>query len=96
MESEEDYKARIEQAIKDYISGKGEYNAPTYVIGQIFSELTHSGMGVQECQQVIEKIRKEIEAGTLFPSISKEEKLKRLNLLENELGKKLWWQGERT
>ena len=91
---EEDYEARIEQTIKDYISGKTEYNNATYVIGQIFSELTHSGLDVQLCRQVIEKMREEIEGGTLFPSIPKEEKLKRLEILEAELREKSWWWGE--
>ncbi len=85
---------RIEKVVKDYISGKMEYSTPSYVIGKILSEITHNGWGVKECHKLIERIRKEIEMSTLFPSIPKEEKLRRLEILEKQLKDKTWWYGE--
>ncbi len=44
--------------------------------------------GVRECHKLIERMRKKIEMSTLFPSIPKEKKLRRWEILEKQLKEK--------
>ena len=47
-------------------------------------------MSVDECQKMIEEIKRDIKANKLFPILSKETKLERLNIVVSKLREQEW------
>jgi len=47
-------------------------------------------LSVDECQKMIEEIKRDIKANKLFPILSKETKLERLNIVVSKLREQEW------
>jgi len=82
---------RIKGILEEFIGGKKKEITPNHIISQIKSAIKNNILSADECQKMIEEIRRDIEANTLFPTLSKETKLERLNVVVSKLREQEWW-----
>ncbi|MGC8933455.1 MAG: hypothetical protein ACP5LQ_09265, partial [Candidatus Methanodesulfokora sp.] len=82
---------RIKGLIEEFIGGRRKGITPNHIIGQIRSAIEHSILTIYECQKIVNDIRSEIETNKLFPTVSKDDKLMRLKILEDKLKEQHWW-----
>jgi len=81
---------RIKGLIEEFIGGRKRIT-PNHILGQVRDAIRHHILDIEECKQLIDEIRREIETNELFPTISKEEKRLRLKLIKDYLMRQDWW-----
>ncbi len=82
---------RIKGILEEFIGGRRKGIILNHIIGQIKSAIENNILSVDECQKMIEEIKRDIEANKLFPILSKETKLERLNIVVSKLREQEWW-----
>jgi len=82
---------RIKGILEEFIGGRRKGITLNHIIGQIKSVIENNILSVDECQKMIEEIKRDIKANKLFPILSKETKLERLNIVVSKLREQEWW-----
>ena len=72
----------IKGLLESYIGGRKKITA-NHIMGQMRSAVKRGIISPEECQKMIECVEKEIEANRLYPTVSKEEKIERSELIRS-------------
>jgi hypothetical protein len=79
MEAKEITHKRIKRILEEFIGGRRERITLNHVIGQMRSAIRHEILSIEECGKIIGEVETGIKEGKIFPTVPRDEKLRKLN-----------------